>query len=91
MSVLVVQFLSVVNGALLFLVLVLLLRGPAKKFSFVLTYVAWSASPLSRYIRDRIYHGSAVSAGLRTTRRPGFMLISIGLTKSSWICSDFLS
>jgi len=64
---------------------------PRQRNSPLSHLLAWSASPLSRlHSRIVIYHGSAVSAGLPTNEGPGFMLISIGLTKSSWICSDFL-
>jgi len=58
------SLLDIVNGLVLFLVLILLLRGPFRKFPALLGYVSWelvSNVVLTSY--DLLYNGAAVGTG----------------------------
>ena len=53
------QLIAILNGALLLLIFVLLLRGPARRFPFVLTYVGWECfANFSLAFANRILTGT---------------------------------
>jgi hypothetical protein len=59
---LLIDLLFFVSAALLFVVLVLLLRGPFRKYPLLLVYVAWEfIAGMGLTVADRLYHGSGWS------------------------------